>query len=87
LGGFGEFEDATFAREDPEGVGSDERFGAPYYMVGGTAGYSFAPSGGRIPFLSATGGYGSTILEEGEGMETWNSEWFFIGLNAGFQWR
>ena len=87
VGAFGELGYGTFAREGSEGRYSAERFGAPYYMAGGTAGYSFAPSSGLIPFLNVTGGYGSTILEETEGIDSQNSEWFFLGLNTGFQWR
>ena len=85
-GGYGELGYGTFGRQEP-GTSSTERFGAPYYMVGGNLGYSFAPAGGAIPFLGAEGGYGSTILSE-EDRETYgNNEWFYLGLSAGVEWR
>lgn len=85
-GAFGEAGYGTFGRQTP-GTFENERFGAPYYMVGGNLGYGLAPSSGMIPYLNVEGGYGSTILGEEERSTYGNNDWFFVGANAGFQWR
>ncbi|MGR9108905.1 MAG: eCIS core domain-containing protein, partial [Gammaproteobacteria bacterium] len=87
-GGFGELGYGSFARGVEEPTSDDsERYGAPYYMAGGNLGYSFEPGAGLIPFLGGEAGYGSTLLRREE-LETYgNDQWFFVGLNAGFQWR
>ena len=87
IGAFGEFGYGTFGRSDPDNPRDSERFGSPYYMVGGSAGYSFSPSSGVIPFLNVAAGFGSTIPTGAEEIAIQNSEWFFLGLNTGFQWR
>ena len=85
-GAFGEFGYGTFGRQTP-GTSRSERYGAPYYMVGGSLGYSVAPSSGFIPFINAEGGYGSDILGSEERATYGNNSWFFLGFNASFQWR
>ena len=85
-GGYGEMGYGTFGGEIPESFESG-RYGASYFMVGGSLGYSGGPTSGILPFINLEGGYGSTILR-GEDLAIYgNSDWFFLGLNAGLQWR
>lgn len=87
-GAFGELGYGTFGREEEGGAyAGSERYGAPYYMVGGNLGYGFAPSSGIIPFVGLEGSYGSTILNDDDREVHGNDEFFYLGLNAGLQWR
>ena len=89
LGAFGEIGGGRFDGVDRTAASPTVApFAAGYYSAGGSIGYSGSPGSGRIPFIGVEASYNSLIGMSADDLRRFGpSEWFNIGLTAGFQWH